>query len=459
MVCSPRRLALWAALSLACGACNQSLFDKNVGGDPADSSDGGADDPDAAVGPTSCDPPCQGDPVGDFSLEQGGINGRWFYLADRGDANGAGFDDLVAGTYDGATAWVISDDEGPAIINCADNVAEAVCAGVGDSLVFVPSATVRQSPVLSFRAPVDGAYRVEGQFRSPELLATGVQSFVALSRNARHDSVHVQSFLSSATEEALAVDVEALAGDRIQLTLLPNAADSDEPIAFDFTVTLLGGAGEIFPGRCQFAATFDGPQPLEDKCGNATLDDLFEDPATTVTASGDSVNGLYDQARTFVEGQYLDSTGTAMDYSGDFTIQFWANPTNPQPSFDTIPYSDINTGVPGGVQIVLDLDSPGDSDFRAAYTWNDPGAPDPLNVITGTIPGAGWHFYRFSRDREAGTVSWCIDGAVQGSDAMPAGFDMTSDQTPNIGKASFGTPYFAGSIDDVRIFRRALPCQ
>lgn len=148
-----------------------------------------------------------------------------------------------------------------------------------------------------------------------------------------------------------------------------------------------------------------------------------------------------------------------MDYSGDFTIQFWSQPTNPQPSFDSIPYSDINTGVPGGVQIVLDLDSPGDDDFRAAYA--DPNAsPVPLSVIFGTIPGAGWHFYRFSRSLDTATVAWCIDGVLQGTGAIVSTFDMTSDQTPNIGKSSFeGVAYFAGGMDDVRIFRRALPCQ
>ncbi len=206
------RLAAPLLLSVLLG-CSQSLFDENVddegtlgddGGDTADDDgddgdDGGdnaTDDDGGDDGGAGCPAPCQGDPVADFTLEQGGANGRWFYLVDRGDADGAGFDELAPGDVQGADAWV-SGDAGPAIVNCAGGATADVCAGVGDSLVLVPAPEGTTAPVLVFVPPASGSYRLTGTFRLPEGFDEGQQRRFVVSRNARHDTQLSPSFLTS----------------------------------------------------------------------------------------------------------------------------------------------------------------------------------------------------------------------------------------------------------------------
>lgn len=481
MVRSP--LGAWTTplVLLALCACNQSLFDENIddgepggvaddgdlgdggdGGDGGDDGDVGDDDDggDSVPVPAECPEPCQGDPVEDFSLEQGGTNGRWFYLVDRGEANGADIDQLQAGTYEGADAWLAGSAAGPAIVNCAGNMSASVCAGAGDSLVLLPSGG-DSHPTIGFRAPASGTYRVAGQFHTPQGFPAGVAQQFLLSRNARHDLLAKNSFLTQTAESSFSVDVEALAGDQIHLSLLP-AASGGGAVAFDFYVTLLGGAGDIFPGRCMFAATFDGGEPFTDLCGGAPLANLNDGvgPADVVTSEGPSVNERFGNARVFGEATYIRSMGSSMDYSGDFTVQLWANPAAQRPSRNGFLYGDAANDAFGGVAFLM-RDSVG-TQISACYIWNDGSDPPPDPPLEncfdeGSFPDDGdWHFFRLAR--KDGTISFCIDGLLQGTDTEPGTFDISSNQPPRIGKGVFPPAYYGGSIDDVRIFRRALPC-
>jgi hypothetical protein len=469
---------------LALSACNQSLFDNNVGddddGDVAD--DGGDDIADDAPGDdggddtgddggddggnVDCPAPCQGDPVVEFSLEQGGTSGRWFYLTNRtgANANGSVYEELQPGTYQGAPAWVVDDNVGPAIVSCAGSSPPAVCAGAGESLVLVPTdARAAGDPVLAFRAPTNGTYRLIGNFRLPEAFEEGVAMQFLVSRNARHDLQFKTGFLSSVTAEELEVDVEALAGDLIEVAL-PRANPGrlgGLPLAFDFGVTLLGGEDDIFPGRCMFAATFDEEDPFTDRCGGATLANLNDDETLPgFTEGGPSVIDQLGSARVFQQARYMRSMGAPMDYSGDFTIQFWAQFAEPQPSFSSVVFSDAVEDAFGGVVFVLDDTDP---IIDASYIWNEgqdpPPTTPPNNFIRGAPPRDGdWHFHRITRDTAEGAILYCIDGRLQGTDPGPGSFDMTSDTAPHLGKGVFNQANYAGSLDDVRIFRRALPC-
>ena len=280
-----------------------------------------------------------------------------------------------------------------------------------------------------------------------------------VARNARHDTQVAPSFLTSVEPGELSVDVEALAGDRILVSLPAADASDGSPIAFDFSVTLLGGDGEIFPGKCSFAATFDGEEALADLCGGATLRNLNNDMPDNLTVPGDSLSEEYGDARVFAEGQFMFSEGSPMDYRADFTIQFWANVATPQPSFDTVLYSDWDTDVAGGTIFFLDETEPL---INVCYFYDDGSgkAPQPAPCLGGAPPrDDAWHFFRVSRSAEAGTISLCIDGAHQSTLTEQGAFDMTSDISPNLGRNVFGSPYFAGSIDDLRIYKRALPCR
>lgn len=472
------RLAAPLVLSVLLG-CSQSLFDENVGDDGASADDGGdtadddgsdgADDDgggDAATddggdddGGEACPAPCQGDPVLDFSLEQGGASGRWFYLVDRGDATGGGFDELVPGEIQGADAWLAGDGDAPAIVNCAGGAAADVCEGVGDSLVFVPAPGGATAPVLAFVPPARGSYRLAGTFRLPQGFEEGRQRGFLVSRNARHDTQLAPSFLTSVEPGEMSVDVEALVGDRILVSLPATGAGDGSPIAFDFSVTLLGGEGEIFPGKCSFAATFDGDEPLADLCGGALLRNLNNDMPDSLTVPGPSLSEAYGDARVFAEGQFMFSEGSPMDYRADFTIQFWANVATPQTAFDSVLYSDWDSDVAGGTIFILDETEPR---IDVCYFYDDGSgkAPSPAPCLDGAPPrDDAWHFFRVSRSAEAGTISLCIDGAHQSTLTEQGALDMTSDISPNLGRNVYSAPYFTGSIDDLRIFKRALPCR
>ena len=475
------RLSAPILFSALC-ACNQSLFDEDVGDDGSGATDDGADDAsdgadDAADGADDagdgaddgaddggnpgCPAPCQGDPVVDFSLEQGGSNGRWFYMVDRGDASGAGFDPLTAGSYEGAEAWVVADDVGPAIVSCAGEAPPAVCDGAGESLVLVPTPEGENHPVLAFRAPNNGSYRLAGDFRLPQGFQEAQMRRFLISRNARHDVVLRSVFLSSNDPATLTVDVEALAGDLVQVTLLPGGEDNG-PIAFDFAVTLLGGEGEIFPGKCQFAATFDD-EPFQDRCAGAVMENLNDggDGGPGLTVEGPSVNEQHGNARVFAESQYIRSLGSPMDYRADFTVQYWSRLDEPQPNFGTVPFADRHGLARGGVIFVIDDVDPF---MQACYMWDDGSVPPPQEPLSACIVGepprdGNWHFTRLSRDAEAGTISLCIDGVLQGTDTQTGAFDMSTDQSPHLGRnVDFEPAYYGGGLDDVRVFRRALPC-
>jgi len=461
---------------IALFGCDQSLFDEGVDDDPGQTDDGddgdtsddgsgddtaddGADDGGDDGGTDVCPAPCQGDPVEDFNFEQGGANGRWSYLAQATEVNGAGFQELTQGSFDGVDAFVLVDDIGPAILRCTTDSSAAVCAGVGDSMVLIPTADDPTQPALGFRAPSNGTYRLIGSFRLPDGYDEGVQQQFLVSRNSRDDLLSSSVYLTSVEPATLSVDVDALAGDQVLLSLLPSQSAGSGPIAFSFGVTLLGGE-DIFPGRCMFAATFED-DGLEDACGGANLENLNDGGkgGPGLTEPGESVNQEHGGARVFRESQYIRSTGAPMDYRGDFTVQYWSRLDEPQASFSTVPFADRHGLARGGVIFVLD---DVDAFMQACYMWDDgTDPPDPLSAcIVGEPPRDGmWHFTRLSRSAESGRISLCIDGVLQGSDTAPGAFDMSTDQAPHMGRnVDFEPAYFGGSLDDVRVIRRALPC-
>jgi hypothetical protein len=455
---------LIAALSLATASawgCNQSLFD----GSSSDAIDGGsssavdAAESDAPPVVSECPAPCRGDAVADFDMTQGGSNGRWLYQEDSRDPGGLQYAALEVGSVGGAPAWTSATGSPSAIVNCAQSSA-SVCEGVGNHLVFIPSpvGAADSDPHLAYQVPSDGTYIFSGQARSPDGAVTDLLQRFLFVRNARHDLLHSQSFVTSTSDETFTLTVEALEGDHISLTLLPNESGTPEPVAFQLYVTLVADGDEAFPGNCQFAATFDGASPLTDRCRQSAIDDLNDNigPSGTSVDTA-SANGHYDRARKLDEGQYLRSLGAPADYSADFTVQFWVNLDEPQPSFGATAYADWNDAARGGVNISFSQDS---SIMDACYIWDDPAVPDPApgGCLRGTAPRDGeWHFYRLRRN--ATNITLCIDGVLQDQDAGPGSFDMSTDRQPRIGRnVTYNPAYFGGDIDDVRIFSRALPC-
>ncbi|HEY3236452.1 MAG TPA: LamG-like jellyroll fold domain-containing protein, partial [Polyangiaceae bacterium] len=82
-------------------------------------------------------------------------------------------------------------------------------------------------------------------------------------------------------------------------------------------------------------------------------------------------------------------------------------------------------------------------------------------TIQTPLPGFGsWHFYRMVRDTGAGEVRFCIDGQLKGKAPLSGTIDISARISARMGMFNnfSARAQFNGAIDDIRIFRRLLPC-
>jgi hypothetical protein len=435
----------WLVCVLALLACNQSLFDA----DPGKGTDGAPAD--GAPPAATCPAPCAGDAVADFADTQGGAN--WYYLRDLGAANGADYDDLAFGSWGALPAWTASDD-GPAIATC-DQSSDAACAGLDGFVLLVPGPG-EERPALAFRAPETATYRITGAVRVADGGPADVAVQVLVSRAGRHDAIAAQTVRTSESEVGIGGLVPAIAGDEIMLSI--SSEDGVPPLGVRLFFTRVDSGADAFPGSCQLALRFDSGASLEESCRGADIMDLNDGigPAG-MTTSGTGPSDRLGEARVFGEGQYMQLGSSPMNYSGDYTVQFWARLDQPQPSFNATPFadwSDVASGTHGGQGIFRDDDT-AYTDF--CFYTRDLGEPMCLNANTPT--DAAWHFWRIVRSTAADSWQVCIDGAELVRTTVAADADMTGDEPPRLGRnIVFEPAYFGGAIDEVRIFAEALPC-
>ncbi len=432
-----------AALLLSSG-CKQSLFDEHVDGEA-----------DAGIVPQSCPDPCVGDAVGHFNGTQGGTTGRWFYLEGDRAEPGTTHGDMMNGTWHTMSAFV-GLDMSTAVLPCSDNGEAMECSGIGDTLVLSPSETGGTNgtyPVLSWRAPATGAFRLSGDFAAPEAYEEGIQERLLIYRNGRDDILHTQTFATSHGLGVFDLPIEASEGDDIRLAILANSATSI-PIGVDLFVTDL-----VSPGECQLLMTFNDAGDLTDHCNQvAYMNSNDPGAGEPPTAAGPAPPGMPRMARDFIEGSYLRPTGPAMDYSADWTIQFWVNMASAPWTTEAI-YADWNCDAKGGVNIArndtnmyfsmfhydpaVDYCMSGDSDFAIV--------PVPAPDV--------WHFVRVSRSTADNMVSVCIDGQRRAQIPVPGDATMSSSEAPWLGRnVDYNPAYFRGALADVRVYTRSLPC-
>jgi hypothetical protein len=329
-----RRRCLVCVLALV--ACNQSLFDSNPGDDdggPGGGDDGGGDE-DGAPPVGSCPEPCAGDAVADFGEVQGGAS--WYYLRDLGAANGADYADLAFGEWNGITGWSAA-PEGPAIASCSGQSA-AECAGLDGFLLLVPGPG-EERPALAFRAPETATYSITGAARIADGGPADVAVQVLISRAGRHDAIAVQPIRTSETEVGISGIVPAVAGDEIMLSI--SSQDGVPPLGVRLFFTRVDSGADAFPGSCQLALRFEGG--LGEECRSTTIMDAGDTPST----SGPGPSGRLGDARVLAgnssgTGPYLKLGNAPMDYTSDFTIQFWVKWDEPQPSFYVVPFADVS---------------------------------------------------------------------------------------------------------------------
>jgi hypothetical protein len=177
--------------------------------------------------------------------------------------------------------------------------------------------------------------------------------------------------------------------------------------------------------------------------------DYVDHSPVRVTGPSDALGN----AISLAEGEYLLPTGTAMDYSGSFTVQLWVAM---MPSWTGMTvYADWGSDpeIDGGVN--LTLDSAGD--FYATGLYGD----GLFVEVSFAWPSdnARWHFVRLVRNADANTFRVCVDGVLKAGATLAGGIDLSPVTAPYLGRnVTYNPPYFIGSIDDVRVFNRALPC-
>jgi len=398
--------------------------------------------------PSDCTAPCAGDPVDDFGQTQGGTTGRWQYLADTRSTSGADYAELTWGLIRGEPGWVGGVGASPpGILSCADNSSAAGCAGLETSLLFYPGTD--QDPALAFVAQADGTYALTGKVRAATGDPEGLPERFTISRNSRHDLIDSRVHVTAPIADDFSAEVELLAGDRLILSF-PGGSNA-VPVAFDYHLTLVANGASAFPGSCQMAVTFDGSDAFADPCRNPieNLNDGIGPAGMSSNAA--SVTTALGNARTLAEGQFLRASGGPLDRSGDFTIQFWAKLVEPQ-QFGSTVYADWNNAVEGGINL-------GFGDTQDVFLCSMYMAAQE-SCVQGSRPlDAAWHFYRVTRSTSEAQIELCIDGRTVTSDPNVGTADMTGDQPPHLGRnVDYNPAYFNGTIDDVRAFKRALPC-
>lgn len=465
-------LAVILALAAPAGGCQRSLFDA----DPGDAGANGPDDsPDAAVvdpgdadagpGDVDCPSPCVGNAAADFSMTQ--PNGPWRYADLIPDVGyGTSFNEMMPGEWNGMQGWVTAlQDIGPmfspAIVSCALNAGNPRCQGVEQKLLLAvaerPGAVLY--PALLWTAPATGAYRVRGNWRSADTVSETVNGSLLLLRNSQQDVLVSQGFITTTVAIERDFEIEAVAGDVIAL-----AVRNDDPAAASLGVDLFITDLQD-PGRCLVAARFEGESDaFPDLCGGGMFVDGTQTGAQCngmpcpATEDADPPAGIPGRARRFVEGSSMQYQGPPNDYSGDWTLQFWADlePGGGGPQQWLL--SDLDCEAQGGIGIHSDGESLYVELFHEARLPGDCllGSMDYV-AVPGVVGDTDWHFVRIVRRNGQGTVSVCVDGLSRGEIQVPPNTTMPTSRPMTLGRMD-DDARFNGRLADLRMFGYALPC-
>ena len=440
------------ALVVALGACGKSLFDNGPGGDDAPG-DGGVDMMmiDAPPVQTSCTAPCLGDGAGEFDGTAGGSTGNWRYL-----------DDTRNRMWTPMTGTTVKTGSGQNQIAKCDATNTGACAALNGALLFTSTAgSAGADPAIEMTTSAAKVMQLSIRAFVP---ATGAPQIFRLYRGSREDALLTATAMPGVLLEQ-SIIVDSLVGDRFLLAMAPEAAGATG-VAVHMYAT---DTQMAWPRSCVYAASFEPgtvtqTSKLPQRC--SAVADLLTSMNDEV-ASGPDVEiaplfaaGPYAEqgmATDFVEGRYIEST-VVVDRMGDTTTQLWFRFDDFVTSLAFL-VSDIDvTNGPAGGGFALDL-----------YTNAGTTRLEAIHVTDGTIPtyvsgeapflGTGqWHFVRMVHT--GNDVNVCLDGVKQFTFQAPAG-TVQSANTIRLGRNQFNPQeaLLVGQIDDVRIFKGALPCE
>ena len=421
--------AVLVLLTVLAAGCGESLFDDNIGGDD----DGGGV-------PTACPKDrCISDAAAELDGSPTGGDGRWRYLGDQRDRS-----------------WRPMTPVGGALVGEATNRIERcpgrdACAGLDDALLVTAAGTSAETdPALEYTHPDAQTIQLALRVQIP---GGGVDQRVRLYRNSREDVLFTGA-ASVATGIAQTVTADAVPGDRFLVALEPLGATGGAAAVQLFVLS----TGKEFPETCRLAARFepedfDADNKIDDQCGGRLT--LTDDGAPTTpipTAGPFPEQGMalhFEPAIVAEDGEAIERT--------TLTVQMWVTLEAQNDGVYTA-YSDINESIGTGLRIQLRRAGNGAS-FQleaASVAATAPGLPPVYAVRSAPYPDDDWHFIRVVHGN--GIVSLCIDGVRQARDQLLGG--GTPAGLPAIGgnhSANFPDP-FLGTVDDVRVFTAALPC-
>ena len=425
-------------VALVCGvcapACSQSLFDSH-------GSDGGN-----TTGPARCDAPCLADAAIDFNGSAGGSNQRWRYLDDHRDRTWT--------PMTPSSTAMTGADAANHLTTCAASRSAAACQMLpGALLVSSAGATSMADPAIEFTAPDQQVL----QLTVKAFLASGADQTIRLYRNGRPDAL----FTGVATAGRLieqTITVDALAKDRFLIAVAPMSAGASD-VAIQF---IASSAGMLFPQACLLAVSFAGAT-------GTMVNDLCKSTAFTYTDDMDKtkpvvlVDDPFAQKQAAADvslGTFFQTTQT-IPQNTTLTAQVWVRQRAVSPGGEAawvLSDMDFTEGAPGGLAIAIG------------------GTPAMLQASTGTVstpttidtadaltpwPGTGdWHFVRVVQT--GGNLNLCLDGKQKASVPVPDG-QLKTVEALFLARNKYGLPagqsFFDGSLDDVRLFKGALPCE
>jgi hypothetical protein len=212
-----------------------------------------------------------------------------------------------------------------------------------------------------------------------------------------------------------------------------------------------------FPSSCQLAVTFDAAAGMgvANACGMAFVNNDYNAGTMIPAAFGAGPFPEQHQGAQIAMNTYYTG-GDLLDKSGDVTVQMWVRLDMLDGVDAGFAFSDYDLDNAGGVALLFYDNSGTQMEVSTCIS------PNPLNFTGDHIAYAAdgtWHFVRIVHTN--GTVSTCVDGTRAMRFPLAAGM-LASTFKPYLGKDVVWTPagaFFGGAIDDVRVFKGALPCE
>ena len=183
--------------------------------------------------------------------------------------------------------------------------------------------------------------------------------------------------------------------------------------------TFEGNANDMSPGTAQNGTLTNGASIVADGTRGQVL----------------SLDGVNDYVQ--VSGRYGNPANV--------TLAAWVNLTSAGPNGAMV----ISLG--DSVSLVTDSAGRLVGSYYAGGTW-------PPVAFTGTIAGTGWHHLAFTFNDTANVATLYLDGAAVATLSTTDSISYTLGSDTYIGKHANGNTnyYFAGKIDDARIYNRTL---